>query len=179
MNGRGTPLHPVRFTRHPTETLLTAVTTLHKEPRTPVSGSSSIESIVRPKPLGPNARAPIQRKCPVPRACSPKLFRERALNWDKFSFVKLSHHSSAIPGGSFPFIPEFDRVPWLRRFGSAMLFTKVITLAQFRRTSPTGKSTAERQPLSHGTQARAVSGSSCFQQGPRTKSAGTECQISI
>jgi hypothetical protein len=44
------------------------------------------------------------------------------------------------------------RVPRLRRFGSAVLFGKVIMRVQFRRRRPTGKSTAERQPLSRGTQ---------------------------
>jgi hypothetical protein len=51
-------------------------------------------------------------------------------------------------------IRQFDRVPRLRRFGSAVLFTKGLTLAHCQRARSTGKSTAERRPLSRGTQAK-------------------------
>ena len=51
-------------------------------------------------------------------------------------------------------IRQFDRVPRLRRFGSAVLFTKGLTLAHGLRARPTGKSTAERRPLSRGTEAK-------------------------
>jgi hypothetical protein len=48
MNGRGTPLHPVRFVRHPIETLLAAATTLGKEPRT----QQAVFLILRAGPTG-------------------------------------------------------------------------------------------------------------------------------
>jgi hypothetical protein len=51
-------------------------------------------------------------------------------------------------------IREFDRVPRLRLFGSAVLFTKGHTLVYSRRALAARKNTAERQPLSRGTRAK-------------------------
>ena len=74
MNGRGMPLHPVRFARHPTETLLAAATTLRKEPRTPVSGSSSFQQLHPGQTAGTESRVPYSAEVSRPTGFPPKLF---------------------------------------------------------------------------------------------------------